>query len=180
MIHKSAEVQTNSIGKGTKIWQNCLVLEGAVIGEKCNINYNVLIENDVIIGNNVTIKSGVQIWNGLRIEDDVFIGPNVTFINDLLPRSKDYSKIILKTVINKGASIGANSTILCGIIIGKYAMIGAASLVSKNIPDYTLWYGNPAVYKANICRCGNKLNYLLACKECGCTYEMANGQIEMK
>lgn len=143
-IHPTSEVQTNNIGENTIVWQNCVILKDAVIGENCNVNYNVFIENDVIIGNNVTIKSGVQLWDGLRIEDFVFIGPNVTFINDNYPRSKYFPKEFLKTIIKKGASVGAGSVILGGIIIGENSMIGAGSVVTKNIPDNELWLGNPA------------------------------------
>lgn len=143
-IHPTAEVLTKSIGDGTMIWQYCVILSNAVIGENCNINYNVFIENDVVIGNNVTIKPGVQIWDGLTIEDNVFIGPNVTFTNDKHPISKNKDYELLKTVIKKGASIGANSTILPGITINENAIIGAGSVVTKNVPEGETWFGNPA------------------------------------
>lgn len=143
-IHPTAEVLTKSIGDGTMIWQYCVILSNAVIGENCNINYNVFIENDVIIGNNVTIKPGVQVWDGLTIEDNVFIGPNVTFTNDKHPISKNKDYELLKTVIKKGASIGANSTILPGITIYENAIIGAGSVVTKNVPEGETWFGNPA------------------------------------
>ena len=146
-IHPLADVMSSNIGKNTKIWQFSIILSEAVIGDNCNINCNVFIENEVFIGNNVTIKSGVQIWDGVSIEDDVFIGPNVTFTNDLFPRSKKYHEVFLKTFIKKGASIGANSTILAGVEIGENAMVGAGSVVTKNIPPNTLWYGNPAKLK---------------------------------
>ncbi len=143
-IHPTSDVHTKRIGKDTKIWQYCVVFPKANIGSNCNICANVLIENDVIIGDNVTVKSGVQLWDGVTVEDDVFIGPNVTFTNDLIPRSKHYPEIFEKTIIKKGASIGANSTIVAGVTIGKYAFVGAGSVVTKNIPANTLWYGNPA------------------------------------
>src|ERR1035437_8227121 len=163
MIHPTAEVQTKNIGEGTTIWQYSVVLENAVIGKNCNINFNVFIENDVIIGNNVTVKSGVQLWDGIRIGSNVFIGPTVTFTNDYLPRSKQFPEIFLTTIIKEGASIGANSTVIGGLSIGKYAMIGAGSVVTKNIPDYTLWYGNPATLKGYVCQCGRKLDAKLYC-----------------
>lgn len=169
MIHPTAEVQSQNIGEGTQIWQYCVVLKNAVIGKMCNINYNVFIENDVIIGDNVTVKSGVQLWDGLRIDNNVFIGPNVTFTNDFTPRSKKPFKLLI-VQIKEGASIGANCTILGGISIGKYSMIGAGSVVTKNIPDYTLWFGNPAVMKGYLCQCGNKLDKTLFCVDCKKSY----------
>lgn len=144
MIHPLSDVKTKHIGEDTNIWQFCVVFPEARIGSNCNICANVLIENDVVIGNNVTVKSGVQIWDGATIEDNVFIGPNVTFTNDLSPRSKIHSKEYEKIIIKKGASIGANSTIVAGITIGEYALIGAGSVVTKDIKSNTLWYGNPA------------------------------------
>ncbi|MFY9141769.1 acyltransferase [Sulfuricurvum sp.] len=166
MIHILADVQTQSIGKDTTIWQFCVILKGAVIGSNCNINASVLIENDVIIGNNVTIKSGVQIWDGITLEDNVFIGPNVTFTNDILPRSKHYPKEFMKTIIKKGASLGANSTIVGGVTIGEYAMIGAGSVLTKNVGVQELWYGNPAKMKGYVCTCGQKCDQSLSCTDC--------------
>lgn len=157
-IHPSADVQTKNIGDNTYVWQFCVILEKAKIGSNCNINFNVFIENDVVIGNNVTIKPGVQIWDGLKIEDHVFIGPNVTFTNDLVPRSKQYPEKFLVTRIEEGASIGANATIIAGNRIGKYSFIGAGSLISKEIPDNTVWYGNPATHKGYITNEGKLLN----------------------
>lgn len=143
-IHSLADVQSKHIGSGTRIWQFCVVFAEAKIGENCNICANVLIENDVIIGNNVTIKSGVQLWDGVRIEDNVFIGPNATFTNDLMPRSKVYPDQFLQTVIKAGASIGANATILPGVTIGENAMVGAGSVVTKDVPAGVIVIGNPA------------------------------------
>lgn len=156
-IHPTADVKSESIGKGTTVWQFSIILQGAQIGNNCNINCQVFIENDVLIGNNVTIKPGVQIWDGISIEDDVFIGPNVTFTNDLYPRSKQYPARFAKTLIRKGASIGANATILAGVEIGAYAMIGAGSVVTKNVPDHSLWYGNPAVSIKKIDKNGREI-----------------------
>ena len=143
-IHKFADVQSQSVGDGTRIWQFCVVFAGAKIGENCNICANVLIENDVIIGDNVTVKSGVQLWDGVRIEDNVFIGPNATFTNDLMPRSKVYPTQFLQTVIKAGASIGANATILPGITIGEHAMVGAGAVVTRDVPAGKIVVGNPA------------------------------------
>lgn len=146
-IHTSAEVQSKHIGEGTYVWQFTIILSGAVIGKNCNINAHVFIENDVQVGNNVTVKSGVQLWDGLRVEDDVFIGPNVTFCNDKFPRSKQYPEQFQTTEIKKGASIGANATLLGGISIGENAVIGAGSVVTKDVPKNEVWYGNPAKMK---------------------------------
>jgi len=150
MIHSLADVQSINIGEGTSIWQFCIVLKGAKIGENCNINCQVFIENEVVIGNNVTIKPGVQIWDGVSLEDDVFIGPNVTFTNDLFPKSKNKDFELKKTIVKKGASIGANATILAGITIGENSLIGAGSVVTKNIPENEIWIGNPAKFLKNI------------------------------
>jgi UDP-2-acetamido-3-amino-2,3-dideoxy-glucuronate N-acetyltransferase len=177
MIHPTAEVQTQYIGEGTSVWQFCVILADAKIGKNCNVNCHVFIENDVVIGDNVTIKSGVQLWDGLRIEDNVFIGPNVTFTNDRLPRSKQYPEQFAITLIEKGASIGANVTIIGGVTIGQYAMIGAGGIITKNIPDYTLWYGNPAVFHGYICKCGKKLNDQLHCNSCCSVYRMEQERV---
>ena len=143
-IHETAEVHTHKIGKDTKIWQYAIILKKAQIGQNCNINAYSFIENDVVIGNNVTIKCGVYIWDGITIEDDVFIGPNATFTNDKYPRSKVYPEQFDQTLVQKGASIGANATILCGLTIGAGSIIGAGSVVTKDVPPNTIWYGNPA------------------------------------
>lgn len=150
MIHELADCKSNNIGKDTNIWQFCVVFPDAKIGDNCNICANVLIENDVSVGNNVTVKSGVQLWDGVTLEDNVFIGPNVTFTNDLFPRSKNENWKLLKTTVKKGASIGANSTILCGITIGENAMIGAGSVVTKDVADGEVWVGNPAKFLRKI------------------------------
>lgn len=157
-IHPLSDVQTKYIKDDTSIWQYCVILPNAKIGCNCNVCAHVLIENDVIIGDNVTIKSGVQLWDGITIEDNVFIGPNVTFTNDLIPRSKVYPDKFAKTLIKKGASVGANSTIIAGNTIGEYALIGAGSVVTKNIPANTVWYGNPAKQKGYITNNGILLN----------------------
>lgn len=145
-IHSLSDVQSTNIGEGTMIWQFCVILKNAQIGSNCNINCQVFIENDVIIGDNVTIKPGVQIWDGVTIEDHVFIGPNVTFTNDIFPKSKNTDFKLEKTLIKKGASIGANATILPGITIGENALIGAGSVVTKDVPANEIWVGNPAKF----------------------------------
>lgn len=143
-IHPLSDVQSTKIGDGTVVWQFAIILEGARIGENCNVNCHTFIENDVIVGNNCTVKSGVYLWDGLRIGNDVFIGPNVTFTNDKYPRSKQYPESFQECVIEDGVSIGAGSVVLGGITIGKGALIGAGSLVTKSIPAGELWMGSPA------------------------------------
>lgn len=165
-IHPTADVQSDKIGGNTVIWQNTIVLPSAEIGENCNINAFCFIENDVSIGSNVTVKCGVYLWDGIRVEDEVFIGPNVTFINDINPRSKKYPDKFSNTVIKKGASLGAAATISGGVTIGEYAMIGAGSMVTKDVPAYQLWYGNPASFKGYICACGSKLDDKNFCDKC--------------
>ena len=156
MIHQLSDVQSKNIGSDTLIWQYTVVLPGAKIGNNCNINCHTFIENDVVIGNNVTVKSGIYLWDGITIEDDVFLGPNVVFTNDLYPRSKKRQGIV-RTLLKQGASIGANSSILAGITIGKYALLGMGSVLTKDVPDYGLYYGQPATFKGWVDECGNKL-----------------------
>lgn len=153
-IHPLADCKSSKIGENTNIWQFCVVFRNAEIGRNCNICANVLVEDDVIIGDNVTVKSGVQLWNGARIEDNVFIGPNVTFTNEHFSRSKQYPDHFEKTIIKRWASLGANCTIVCGNTVGEYSLIGAGSVVTKDIPPYTIWYGNPARQKGYITRDG--------------------------
>ena len=143
-IHKLADVATQDIGGGTNIWQFVVVLAKARIGTECNICSHVFIENDVIIGNRVTIKNGVQLWDGLRVGNDVFIGPNVTFTNDLFPRSKHYPEKYLPTIIKDGASIGAGAVILPGLTIGEGALVAAGAVVTRSVEPGSLVRGNPA------------------------------------
>lgn len=138
MTHPLSDVQSPHIGANTRIWQFCVVLANARIGENCNICAHCFIENDVCIGDNVTIKCGVQLWDGTRIEDNVFIGPNVSFSNDKYPRSKIYPQAFSKTIIKKGASIGAGAVILPGVSIGENALIGAGAVITKDVPANTL------------------------------------------
>jgi len=144
-LAKYAICESRNIGTNTKIWSFSHVLQNAKIGDNCNIGENVFIENKVKIGNRVTIKNGVQIWDGIEINDDVFIGPNVTFTNDLYPKSLNSNYELLTTIIKSGASIGANATVLPGIIIGREVVVGAGSVVTKSVDDFCTVVGNPAV-----------------------------------
>jgi UDP-2-acetamido-3-amino-2,3-dideoxy-glucuronate N-acetyltransferase len=142
--HPAGICETDSVGPGTQIWAFAHVLPGAQIGSECNICDHVFIENDVIVGDRVTVKCGVSIWDGLRIEDDVFVGPNVTFTNDAFPRSKVHTSELPLTVVRRGASLGANCTILPGITIGRMAMVGAGSVLTHDVPPFAIVVGNPA------------------------------------
>ena len=143
-VHDLAICDSLSVGSNTKVWAFSHILQGATIGSDCNICENVFIENSVTIGNRVTIKNGVQIWDGTSIEDNVFIGPNVTFCNDKYPISGNRNFKLLETVIKEGASIGANATILPGLVLGNHCVVGAGSVVTKDIPPYSVVVGNPA------------------------------------
>lgn len=143
-IHPLADVAESQIGQGTRVWQFVVVLKGAKIGADCNICAQTLIEGDVVMGDRVTVKSGVQIWNGSVIGDDVFIGPNATFSNDIYPRSKQYPTQFSGVTIHNGASIGANATVLPAITIGEKAMVGAGAVVTKDVPARAVVVGNPA------------------------------------
>jgi UDP-2-acetamido-3-amino-2,3-dideoxy-glucuronate N-acetyltransferase len=143
-IHHLADIQSPHIGPNTSIWQFTVVLPNAQIGADCNICSHCFVENDVIVGDRVTVKCGVQLWDGIRIEDDVFIGPNVTFTNDPFPRSKHYPESFPPTIVKTGASIGGGATLLPGITIGRYAMVGAGAVVTRSVPDGAVVVGNPA------------------------------------
>lgn len=153
-IHPLADCKSKHIGDNTNIWQFCVIFENARIGSNCNVCANVLVEDDVIIGDNVTIKSGVQLWNGVRVEDNVFIGPNVTFTNEHFSRSKKYPDFFEQTIIKEGASLGANCTIIAGHTVGENSLIGAGSVVTKDIPANSVWYGNPIRQRGYITKSG--------------------------
>lgn len=175
-IHPQAIVESKNIGHGTNIWAFSHIQRDVKIGSNCNIGEGCFIENGVIVGNDVVIKNNISIWNGITIEDNVFLGPNVVLTNDLYPRAKIYHNNIVKTIIKVGASIGANATIICGITIGQYSLIGAGSVITKDIPDYALYFGNPAEFKNWICICTKKIffeNDKYQCK-CGKSYLKEN------
>ncbi len=170
--HPSAVIDEDvEIGEGTRIWHWCHLMKGAKVGKNCNIGENAFIESGVILGNNVKVKNNVALYTGLECEDDVFIGPNAVFTNVANPRSFiDRKSEFKKTIIKKGATIGANATIVCGHDIGEYAFVGAGSVVTKTVPPYTMVIGNPAKKYAYVCVCGCKLNAHLVCTGCGAKY----------
>ena len=142
--HPAALVESKAVGARTRVWAFAHILPRARIGEDCNICDGVFVENDVVVGNRVTVKCGVQLWDGVEIEDDVFVGPNATFTNDHFPRSGKHPDAYLRTIVRRGASIGANATILPGLTIGSHAMVGAGSVVTKDVPANAVVVGNPA------------------------------------
>jgi UDP-2-acetamido-3-amino-2,3-dideoxy-glucuronate N-acetyltransferase len=174
--HPTAIVESDNIGDGTKIWHFAHVREGAKLGKNCIVGKSVYIDADVEIGNGVKIQNFVSVYKGVRIEDDVFVGPSVTFTNDRYPRSFQWDEEkIIPTVVKRGASIGANSTIICGVTINEYVIIGAGSVVTKEVPPFGLVYGNPAELKGFVCQCGIRLHCkgkkvdvaILKCPHCG-------------
>ncbi len=179
--HKKALVETEDIGTGTRIWAFVHILAGARIGRRANICDYCFIEGDVTIGDDVTIKSGVYLWNGLRIEDKVFIGPAAVFTNDVRPRSKNRKFLRESTLLKEGCSVGANATVLAGCVIGCYSMIGAGAVVTKDVPDYGLVYGNPARLKGYVCMCGNKLQFKNKSGACKCGQKfLRSGKTQLK
>lgn len=181
--HETAVIDTGClIGKGTKIWHFSHIMPNCIIGERCNIGQNVVVSPDVVLGNNVKVQNNVSIYTGVICEDDVFLGPSMVFTNVINPRSaiirRDEYK---KTLVKKGASIGANATIVCGNDIGKYAMIGAGAVVTKSVPDFALLVGNPARQLGWVSIYGHRLtfdgNNCAACPESGQRYELKNNQV---
>ena len=176
--HESAFVEEGTeIGEGTNIWHYAHVREKAKLGENCNIGKDVYVDTEVEIGNNVKIQNGVSVYQGVKVGDNVFLGPHMTFTNDVYPRAEGEWNVE-KTFVEDGVSIGAHATILSGITLGKYCMVGAGAVVTKDVPEHTLVYGNPAVVKGFVCSCGEKLGekdiayqgkekVLFECSECG-------------
>lgn len=182
-VHESSYVDSNvKIGKRTKIWHFSHIQKGAVIGEDCSIGQNVNIANNVLIGNGVKIQNNVSVYEGVELEDYVFCGPSMVFTNDFTPRSKypKGSSNYQKTLVKYGATIGANATILCGITIGKWAMIGSGSVVTKSIPDFGLFVGVPAKQIGWVCECGSKLKDDFHCKKCNKKYIKENDNLSEK
>lgn len=156
-VHPSSVVDTTAIGAGTTIWAFVHVLKNVTIGSNCNICDHCFVESGVNIGDNVTLKSGIYVWTGVEIKNNVFLGPNVVFTNDLRPRSKNKNYQLTPTVINESASIGANTTILAGILVGRYAMTGIGAVVTRDVKDYALVYGNPAKQHGWVDEAGEKM-----------------------
>jgi len=168
------------IGEKTKIWAFTNIQDGALIGKHCKICDGCFIEKGAIIGDYVTLKNGISVFEGIIIEDDVFCGTNVTFINDRYPRSNRKEPWVLeKTRIKKGASLGSNATILCGVTIGEYSVVGAGSVVTKDVKSYTIVVGNPARFQGYACQCGRKLEDSLRCS-CGLRYSLEKQSLRLE
>ena len=174
-IHPTAVVDPGAaIGDGTRIWHFCHIMSSAVIGANCNIGQNVYVDADVTIGSGCKIQNNVSIYKGVTLEDDVFCGPSMVFTNVFNPRAAirrmDEAR---PTLVKRGASLGANCTIVCGVTIGRYAFVGAGAVVTKDVPDHALAHGNPAKVRGWVCACGEKLDDGLTCPECRCAYYQA-------
>ncbi|MCO6451622.1 MAG: N-acetyltransferase [Caldilineales bacterium] len=181
--HPTAVIDAGAqIGAGTKIWHFCHIMPTARIGERCNLGQNVFVDNNTVIGNGVKIQNNVSVYNGVILEDDVFCGPSCVFTNVINPRSAIERKHEFKpTQVRRGASIGANATIVCGVTIGEYAFIGAGAVVTKDAPAFALVYGSPARVRGWVCECGEKLSFdgeTALCTACGRVYRQDDGRVE--
>lgn len=183
LIHPTAVIDEGcTIGEGTRIWHFSHVMHGARVGKSCNIGQNVVISPGAIVGDRVKIQNNVSVYTGVTVEDDAFLGPSCVFTNVINPRSFISRKDEFRpTIVRRGASIGANATIVCGNEIGEYAMIGAGAVVTKDVPPYSLWVGNPARQAGWVSRAGHKLDFkdgIAVCPETGAHYRLADGRVE--
>jgi acetyltransferase-like isoleucine patch superfamily enzyme len=181
-IHSKALVETKSVGSGTRIWAFAHVMKGAVIGRDCNVGDHSFLEGGCRVGDRVTIKNGVSVWMGVTLEDDVFVGPNAAFTNDRNPVSRQNKFRLEPTRIKRGAAVGANATVVCGVTVGEFAMIGAGSVVTRNVPDHVLVYGNPAKAQGFLCSCRGRLKFVSGVARCACgkKYKNIKGQISQR
>ena len=170
-VHPQALCETSAVGPRTRVWAFAHVLGGATIGSDCNICDHAFVEGRVRVGDRVTVKNGVQLYDGVTVEDDVFLGPNCIFTNDLTPRAaiKKSTESLSSTLVRRGATIGANATIVCGVTVGEHAFVGAGAVVTRSIPAHALVVGNPARSLGWVCRCGSRLDRTLSCS-CGAAY----------
>lgn len=183
LIHPTAIIDEGcTIGEGTRIWHFSHVMHGARVGKSCNIGQNVVISPGAIVGDRVKIQNNVSVYTGVTVEDDAFLGPSCVFTNVINPRSFISRKDEFRpTIVRRGASIGANATIVCGNEIGEYAMVGAGAVVTKDVPSYSLWVGNPARQAGWVSRAGHKLDFndgMAVCPETGAHYRLADGRVE--
>lgn len=167
-VHPKALVDTRHIGEGTRVWAFTHLMKGARVGKNCNIGEHCFMENGVEVGDDVVVKNGVALWVGVKIESGVFVGPNAVFTNDKVPRAKLYRQQYERTVVRRGASVGANATLLSGIEVGEFALIGAGSTVTTTVPAYAIVYGVPARIRGYVCKCGGALKFRNRKAECAC------------
>ena len=176
-VHPLGLCEAAAVGDGTRIWAFAHVLAGAVVGRDCNIGDGSFVENGAVLGDRVVVKNGVSVWQLVTLEDDVFAGPNVAFTNDLVPRAAPYRtppERWAPTVVRRGASLGANATILCGLTIGSHALVGAGAVVTRDVADHAIVVGNPARRVGWLCRCGQRLEAPYACSNCARRYELSD------
>ena len=188
-IHPTALCDGATIGEGTRVWAYAHVLAGAYIGRQCNLGDHVFIEKGVRVGDRVTVKNGAMIWDGVTIEDDAFIGPGVLFTNDRHPRSPRMSEVATRyartdnwlrpTLVERGASLGAGAIVLCGVTIGRYALVGAGALVTRDVPDHAMVTGRPAEWAGWACRCGQRLDEEMRCDPCGVSLSHEIGEARL-
>jgi len=179
--HPLSLVESDEIGPGTRIWAWAHVMKGARLGADCNVGEHCFIEKGAVLGDRVTVKNGVAVWEGVTAEADVFLGPNAALTNDPRPRSRVYHERVAPTLLKQGASIGANATLLCGITVGRYAMVGAGAVVVRDVPDHGLALGNPARIAGHVCRCGTRLETKpgseMGCPACGARYSIQGERV---
>ena len=191
LIHSTADVSDGAtIGRGTRIWHQAQIMEGATLGEGCNIGKGVFIASGVTLGSNVKVQNYVSIYKGVTIEDDVILGPHMTFTNDLYPRAFINDFTVYETLVRRGASVGANATIVCGVTLGEYCIVAAGAVVVANVPPFTLTTGNPARVSGYVCKCGKRLELektpkqgdtveVVRCRWCQQVFELQPGIIPM-
>ena len=179
-VHPTALMESTTVGDGTRVWAFCHVLAGAVVGRNCNIGDHCYVEGGASIGDDVVVKNGVSIWDGVFLGNRVFVGPNVAFTNDRLPRAKVFHQASTPTVIEEGVSLGAHATIICGIVVGRYALVGAGAVVTRDVPPFALVLGNPGRIVGYVCRCAVRLHFvdLTAACPCGRNYRRDHDRVE--
>lgn len=189
-VHRLALNESDHVGSGTRIWAFAHVMGGARVGENCNIGDHAFLESGAVVGNGVTVKNAVCIWEGVKIEDYVFVGPGAMFTNDLHPRSprapvahtrySEKRNWLVPTIVREGASIGAKAVIKAGVTIGHYALVAAGAVVTRDVPDFAIVAGNPARLKGHVCMCGQPLGGELKCHPCGRAFEKAGDHIMLR